>query len=226
MSLEWRIHRYENVDSTMRIAATLPLGSVVVSDGQSAGIGRHGHVWDSRAGEGLYMSVVLQPHPVLTLALGLAAHAAMARVTSIQCDIRWPNDLMIGDKKIGGILVQVSDGHPVAGLGVNIGQRRFPPELERTATSLALETDLQFRRDDLLFAVLDEIPKYATQTSEEVIANWERVSTWGRGKLVQVDRGGQRLTGVTAGLDRNGFLQVQKSNGDIELVVAGGVRAL
>ncbi len=224
--MNWDIHRLASVDSTMRVAATMPVGSVVVADEQTAGVGRHGHAWDSRASEGLYVSLVLEPHPALTLALGLAARAAILRVTSMQCDIRWPNDLMIGDKKFGGILVQVTDAQPVAGIGINLGQRRFPPELDGIATSLALETGLDFRRDDVLDALLDEIPRMTSQSVPEVIAEWETVSSWGRGKHVQVDQGERRLTGVTAGLDPNGFLRVRKTNGEIELVIAGGVRPL
>ena len=75
---------------------------------------------------GLYTSIVLTPSPVLTLALGLAAAAAVRNVTSLDCDIRWPNDLLLNGRKFGGILVQLHDNRAVAGIGVNVGQRRFP----------------------------------------------------------------------------------------------------
>jgi BirA family biotin operon repressor/biotin-[acetyl-CoA-carboxylase] ligase len=199
---------------------------VVVAAEQTSGIGRHGHSWDSRAGEGLYVSLVLRAHPLLTLTLGLAARAAILDVTALECDIRWPNDLMLSGKKFGGILVQVADEQYVAGIGVNIGQRSFPPELRQVATSLALETGLDFRRDDLLAALLTHIPVQMELTPAEVIAQWERHSSWACGKAVQVDRGDRTLTGITAGLDASGFLRVRKSNGEVELVIAGGVRPL
>jgi BirA family biotin operon repressor/biotin-[acetyl-CoA-carboxylase] ligase len=202
------------------------VGSVVVADEQASGIGRHGHAWESRAYDGLYVSLVLQTHPVLTLALGLAGHAAVQQVTSLKCDIRWPNDLLLADKKLGGILVQMHDARAVAGIGINIGQRRFTPDLAKIATSLFLETGLEFRRDDLLQALLDEIPRAAALSAPAVIAEWTAVSSWARGKAVWVEMGSRILTGLTDGLDPAGYLRVRKANGDVELVLAGGVRSL
>lgn len=206
-------------------AAALPIGSVVVANEQTAGMGRHGHSWDSEPGAGLYVSVVLPTHPVLTLALGLAARTAIQNVTSIACDIRWPNDLMLGNRKFGGILVQVQDGRAVAGIGINIAQRSFPPDLRPIATSLAIETNLDFRGDDILEALLDAIPPATAQTALQTVAVWEQSSTWARGKAVTVDLGDLAISGHTAGLDAAGFLRVRTPEGDIETVIAGGVRA-
>ena len=224
--MNWAIQRFETVDSTMQVAAPLPIGSAVVADEQSSGLGRHGHSWDSRRGAGLYLSLVLSPIPALTLALGLAAHFAISKVTSLECDLRWPNDLMLAGRKVGGILVQIHDTRAVAGIGINIGQQSFPPELKAIATSLLLETGLEFRRDDLLDALLDSVPRWASLPPREIIENWERVSSWAHGKPVQVEVGGRMLTGVTAGLDSAGFLRIRKADGEISLVVAGGVRPL
>lgn len=224
--MTWRIHRYPTLDSTMLQAASLPVGSVVVADEQTAGIGRHGHAWESEAGTGLYVSIVLDPHPVLTLALGLAAQSAIRQVTSLTCDIRWPNDLMLGDRKLGGILVQLQDGRAVAGIGINIGQRAFPPELRGIATSLALETGLDFRRGDMLDALLDSVPLATARSASETIEAWERTSTWARGKHVTIDLGSRTVSGHTSGLDPNGFLRVRVSDGTVETVIAGSVRAL
>ena len=84
----------------MRAAAALPLGSVVVADEQTAGQGRHGHSWHSEPDAGIYCSIVLDPAPVLTLALGLATVEAIAEATGLACDLRWPNDVMLDDKKV------------------------------------------------------------------------------------------------------------------------------
>ncbi len=220
--MTWHIQRHGTVDSTMRLAEPLPLGSVVVADHQTAGIGRHGHQWDSRPNEGLYVSLVLNPHPVLTLALGLAAQKAIQQVTTLHCEIRWPNDLMLGPKKLGGILVELHQDRAVAGIGINIGQRAFPPDLKQIATSLALETGLEFRRDDILEALLHHIPQQTSLTTEEVISKWEQASTWARGKRVIVDE----IEGTTAGLDPRGFLLVRTETGETQTIYAGGVRAL
>jgi len=220
--MTWQIQRHGTVDSTMRLAESLPLGSVVAADHQTAGIGRHGHQWDSRPNEGLYVSLVLKPHPVLTLALGLAAQAALKQVTHLTCEIRWPNDLMLGPKKLGGILVELHQDRAVAGIGINISQRAFPSDLKHLATSLALETGLDFRRDDILEALLHHIPEQTSRTTEEVIATWEQASTWARGKQVIVDE----VKGITAGLDPRGFLLVRTETGETQTIYAGGVRAL
>jgi BirA family biotin operon repressor/biotin-[acetyl-CoA-carboxylase] ligase len=209
----------------MTLAAQLPPGSVVVADEQTAGMGRHGHSWESEPGAGLYMSVVLMPHPVLTLALGLAAQEAVRKVTLLACDIRWPNDLMLGNRKFGGILVQLQDGRAIAGIGINTGQRSFPPDLRAIATSLAIETNLDFRRDDILDALLECIPPAIAKSEPETIEAWERSSSWARGKPVTVDLGDRIISGITAGLDADGFLRVRTAEGTTEIVVAGGVRA-
>ncbi len=210
----------------MRVAAPLPIGSVVVAEEQTSGIGRHGHTWDSERHSGLYTSIVLTPSPVLTLALGLAAAAAVRNVTSLDCDIRWPNDLLLNGRKFGGILVQLHDNRAVAGIGVNVGQRRFPPELVPIATSLAMETELDFRAEDILAALLPAIERFAPLGTDQVIRLWEQASTWALGKPVRVDMGNRTITGVTAGLDPTGFLRVRQENGSVEVIVAGGVRPL
>lgn len=196
----------------------MPVGSVVVADEQTAGIGRHGHSWNSEKDTGLYVSMVLETHPVLTLALGLAAQSALRKVTSLECDIRWPNDLMLSGRKLGGILVQLHEGRAVAGIGINIGQRRFPDDLAAIATSLFIETGLEFRRDDLLNALLESVTPIS---QEQVIEQWQAHSSWARGKSVRVEGG---ITGVTAGLTENGYLLVRTPQGQMETIIAGGVR--
>ena len=95
-----RIDYYLTVDSTMHAATGLPFDSVVLADEQTGGLGRHGHTWHSEPGSGIYCSIVLQPSPVLTLALGLAAADAIARAAGVACDLRWPqHDLMLDNRK-------------------------------------------------------------------------------------------------------------------------------
>jgi biotin-(acetyl-CoA carboxylase) ligase len=131
-----RVDYYDSIGSTMTAAIGLPLGAAVVAAEQTSGQGRLGRAWHSEAGSGLYCTMVLTPSPVLTLALGLAARSAIFEITGLTCDIRWPNDLMINEKKVAGILVQVVDGLALAGVGINVNQTQFPPELESVATSL------------------------------------------------------------------------------------------
>ena len=120
------IDYHPTTDSTMRAAAGRALGTIVIADEQRAGQGRHGHAWHSERDSGIYLSIVVRPTPLLTLALGLATAEAIATVTGIACDLRWPNDVMIGGKKAAGILVQLTDGAAIGGIGINVNHTDFP----------------------------------------------------------------------------------------------------
>src|SRR2546430_15876419 len=105
------LRSFDSIDTTMREAAGRPTGTVVIAEEQTAGQGRHGHRWHSAKGLGLYLSVVLprEPAPALTMALGLATAEAITTTTGVACDLRWPNDVMIGRRKVSGILAQLVD---------------------------------------------------------------------------------------------------------------------
>src|ERR1700694_4008507 len=141
---ERQIVRLETTPSTMREAAILAAqgaehGTAVVADEQTAGIGRHGHSWHSEPRSGLYVSIILrmpQAPPLLTLALGLATQDAIRNSTGLVADLRWPNDLLIAEKKVAGILVQMSEHAVIAGIGINVNHRTFPQEIASVATSL------------------------------------------------------------------------------------------
>jgi BirA family biotin operon repressor/biotin-[acetyl-CoA-carboxylase] ligase len=209
------IHRYGTIDSTMTAAAKLPLGSVVVAEEQTAGQGRHGHTWQSEPG-GLYCSIVLEPRPLLTLALGLAT----AEAIGVPCDLRWPNDVMLGGKKVAGILVQLVDGRAIAGIGINVNQTRFPEGLE--ATSLRMCTGQEARATDILDALLNAIDTYTALEPEDILRLFAQASSYAAGRRVIVDG---TISGVTAGLTKDGYLIVRKDDGTDTLIMAGGVRA-
>ena len=228
--MNFAVHHYDTVDSTMRLAAPLAIGHVVVADEQTAGQGRHGHSWHSPKGAGLYCSIVLEPAPVLTLALGLAAAEAIAQTAGLSCDLRWPNDLMLGDKKLGGILVQLAEGKAVAGIGVNLNQTAFPPDLE--ATSLKIHTGKNPASHgqiacatELLDALLPAVASHIALPPEDILRLFTRASSYAAGRRVVVNQPGGIVEGITAGLDSNGFLIVRKDDGNDTLILAGGVRA-
>jgi len=233
-----------NLDAVAAARLGAPHGSVYFTDEQLAGRGRGDHGWISAAGEGLYVSVLLRPElpaarlPLLPLAAGLAAANAIRAVSSLTVDLRWPNDLLIGPRKTGGILVEAtinSKGLPhavaaavaVLGFGVNVHQRTFPPDLATPATSLDLECGRHIARQALLVALLKSLEQEAlalahADAAKEAIARVEKASTWMRGRVVEV-HGPQACSGVTAGLDENGFLQVATAQG-LVTVQTGGLR--
>lgn len=230
-----------NTDAMAAARAGAEHGSVWVAEEQTAGRGRGDHRWHSAAGEGLYASVLLRPAfpaarlALLPLAAGLAAAEAIAKVTGLVLDLRWPNDLLIGARKAGGILVEAKTGSEtvpaavVVGIGINVHQRGFPPDLATPATSLDVETGTRVSRQELLIALLRGLERETTAMAEEphaeerIPARVEQHSTWVRGRHVEV-HGPQSCTGVTAGLDANGFLRVATAAG-LVTVNTGGIRA-
>jgi BirA family transcriptional regulator, biotin operon repressor / biotin---[acetyl-CoA-carboxylase] ligase len=235
-----RIHRFDSVDSTMIRAAALAdsgceSGTVVVADEQTSGQGRHGHSWYSEKNAGLYMSQVLRVKmcpdslPIVTLAFGLATADAIAQVAGVACDLRWPNDVLVGTKKCAGVLVQLHEGVLILGIGVNVNHSSFPPEIAGLATSLKLATGKEWSREQLLLslveAVNDNLETLLQFGTEAVLRAFTQSSSYVDGRRVVVDIGGQIIEGVTQGLDAQGFLKLRGDNGRNTLILAGGVRA-
>jgi BirA family biotin operon repressor/biotin-[acetyl-CoA-carboxylase] ligase len=237
----------KTTESTMKDAAAMaargePHGTVVAADRQTAGIGRHGHTWYSESTGGLYLSIILRlplaPDllPVLTMALGLATQRAIDEIAEVACDLRWPNDVLLNDRKLAGIMVQGGEAPAagmagaalIAGIGVNVNQTAFPAELREIATSLRNETRREFSKEALLDRVVAESLKYAGLLVERgkrpVLEQFEAHSSYVDGKSVVVEMPGGELTGITAGLDENGYLRVRTARG-METIVTGGVRA-
>ncbi len=240
-----RIRFFPSIHSTNVLAMReaeegAPEGMVYLADEQTAGRGRGAHSWHSARGAGLYVSVLLRPRVApadilwLSLAAGLAVREAVRQVTSIEADIRWPNDLLFGRKKFCGILTELNAEvtrvrHAVVGIGVNVHQDNFPAELRPIAASLRTETGRSWARQDLLIALLQSLYREAQALSADaagaaanILGRLEGASTWIRGKRVHVDEG-EGYSGVTAGLDVRGFLQVRTSQG-LRTVLSGGVR--
>ncbi len=221
--------------STMKEAAKLaregcPSLTTVVADEQTAGYGRHGHAWHSERGSGLYVSIVLRlalppaSAPVLSLALGLATAEAIANSTGLACDLRWPNDVLIGDKKCAGILVETEGPAFIAGIGINVNQSAFPDDLAALATSLRLASGSHHSRDQLLENLLESVERLTGILVDEgrdaIIQAFSRASSYVHGKRVVVDA----MEGVTDGLDPSGFLYLRRPDGARTLILAGGVR--
>ena len=241
-----------NADALAAASLAAPHGSVYFADEQTTGRGRSDHGWHSAAGKGLYVSVLLRPQipatrlPLLPLAAGLAAADAIRAVSGLAADLRWPNDLLIstplaktypwgpqfGPRKAGGILVEARNDserllHAVVGIGINVHQRTFPSDLATPATSLDLESRRTNSRQALLVALLKSLQRETCALADPVAAatvsaRVEQASTWTRDRNVEV-HGPQACTGVTAGLDENGFLRVETANGFVT-VQTGGLR--
>jgi BirA family biotin operon repressor/biotin-[acetyl-CoA-carboxylase] ligase len=239
------LQHFESVGSTNTLlleaaASGAPEGSVYIADEQTAGRGRGGHAWHSAAAEGLYLSVLAKPSLHLrealwiSLATGLAAQAAIFSITGLKIDLRWPNDLLLDEKKLGGILVETAvepDAtlrYAVIGMGINLNHAAFPADLAALATSLRVATGEIQSRQALLLSLLRALDSELTQLEEhapDLLDRFTAASTWVCGKRVHVpEQGG--YTGVTAGLDERGFLLVDADDGTQRTVLSGGVRTL
>ena len=228
-----------NSDAMTAARAGAPHGSVYFADEQTAGRGRGNHTWHSTAGEGLYVSTIVRLPipavrlPLLPLAAGLAAAEAIRSVSGLAVDLRWPNDLLIGPRKTGGILAEAGSspkGLPhavVVGIGINVHQRRFDPDLATPATSLDVESGCTINRQQLLIAVLQSLEGETAALLDStacaaIPARLAAASTWIEGRHVLV-HGPQACVGITAGLDENGFLLVRTAEGLVQ-VHTGGIR--
>lgn len=225
------IYWFPTIGSTMTEVARLaaagcPEGTVVGADEQTAGVGRHGHSWHSEPGSGIYVSIVLRRPlaiPGATLAIGLAAADAIAEATGVECDLRWPNDLLVGSRKCTGILAQLEPGAVIAGIGINVNHDAFPPEIADVATSLRLASGQVHAREPLLAALLRCVDAWAARPLPDVLTEFARRSSYVRGRRVIVEG---ETTGTTAGLDPHGFLLLDCDNGQTLRILAGGVRPL
>jgi BirA family biotin operon repressor/biotin-[acetyl-CoA-carboxylase] ligase len=166
--------------------------------------------------------------PILTLALGLATADAIRNTAGLVCDLRWPNDLLIAEKKVSGIIVQMADDAAIAGIGINVNHTSFPPDLAPVATSLRMQAGRTFDRETLLISLLTSIDDCCeilrTGGNAALLKMFSTASSYVSGKRVKVDLGDRTIEGVTIGLDDSGFLRVRKPDGVVETILAGGVR--
>ena len=170
------IFYFPTIDSTNTKAKQLaeegcPSGTLVVADQQEAGRGRRGRAWESQRGSGIFMTLLLKPEilpdtaSMLTLVAALAVSCAIRRLTGRPAGIKWPNDIVMGGKKLCGILTEMSAqidyiNHVVIGIGINVHQESFGEELARTATSLYLQTGERGNRARLIEEILEQFERY------------------------------------------------------------------
>ena len=240
------IHHYYKIGSTnvaaMEAAATgAPEGSVFLAEEQTAGRGRGANQWHSARSAGVYCSVVLRPNLppsealILSLAAGLAVHSAVREVDpQLTPDLKWPNDVLLEDKKFCGILTEMNAEatrvrHVIVGIGINVNQAKFPDDLTGIATSLRIASGREWSRVELAAALLKSLDREyrdllgKPNARESVLRRFSDNSSYVRGRQVRIEENGG-FEGVTDGLDARGFLQVRTAHG-VRTVLSGTVRA-
>ena len=238
-----RVYHFFKTDSTNRVAMELgyagePEGAVILAEEQTAGRGRSGRNWHSERGAGLYVTLLLRPRlspvqaPLLTMLAGLSAHSAIQAQTGLSAELKWPNDILMDGKKVGGILTEMH-AEPtqvrfvIVGIGINTNQEKFPADVASVATSLRKESGRTHSRLELLVRLLNEFEsdynRFLREGARYVVDRFERVSSFASGRRVRVETGFETYFGTTAGLTSDGLLQVKREEGPVTMVVAGDV---
>ncbi len=242
----WTVRRFASIDSTNRwlldeARGGASAGLVAVADHQDAGRGRRGRTWEDEPGASLLVSVLLRPVDlpverihVLTMAAGVAIAEAVEATTGVVARLKWPNDLVVSDRKLAGLLAEVDLGATgargiapavVVGIGCNVAQQSFPADLADTATSCAIETArggqvAPATRDALLDAFLDRLGRHLGALADVPRAYRDRLATLGC--AVRVDLGDSVLEGVARDIDEAGRLIVDPADGAPAFTVSVG----
>ena len=214
-----------------------------MADHQDAGRGRLGRVWSAPPGSSLLVSVLLRPAitpdrlMLVTMAAGVALAEAVEEVAGFPVALKWPNDLVVGDRKLAGLLAEADLGPGagaegisrgiaiVVGAGCNVQWERFPAELEATATACNLEAGRPVDRDDLLDAYLARLGRHYGALDAVAPAYRARLATVGRRVRVEL-AGGAALVGTAVAVDDAGRLVVEADDGTRHDLAAGDVRHL
>jgi BirA family transcriptional regulator, biotin operon repressor / biotin---[acetyl-CoA-carboxylase] ligase len=234
----WRLRRFATIDSTNRwvldeARSGAAAGLVAVADEQTAGRGRRGRTWSAPPGSSLLVSVLLRPAlhvekvHVLTMAAALSLRDAIEDVAGLRSGLKWPNDLVVGDRKLAGLLAEADlegEGHVravVIGVGCNIEWDEIPPELEGIATACNLEVGHAVDRGRVLDAFLDRLGTRLEQLDRVIVEYRDGLVTLGRS--VRVDLGDREVIGTATDVDAAGRLIVEPDAGDAVTVAVGDV---
>jgi BirA family biotin operon repressor/biotin-[acetyl-CoA-carboxylase] ligase len=246
LPLRLDVRWYASVTSTMDVASDAVQsgaaeGLVVLADEQTAGRGRRGRTWSSPPGGGLYLSIVLRPPDdargsivvaTITLAAGVAVREAILHATGLAADLKWPNDLLVGRRKVAGILAEgAAIGSAlqtvVLGIGINVQSAAHPDEIVSRATSLESELGRPVERmrllEELLVAVAARYDDLRRGEVDGILRAWRAAAPFAHGAAVEWDAPDGVRRGVTAGVDDAGALLVRTRAG-VDRLVAGEVR--
>ena len=212
-------------------------GTVVIAREQTKGKGRLGRTWQSKKDDGIAFSVLLRPNvapsevSAITPLAGLAVCKAIREYTKLDCVIKWPNDIIVGRKKLVGILTEMSAEfdaveYVITGIGINVDHTSFPEEIAFKATSLLLETGRHVDKNEFLACVVEHIENEFVKNNLELTPTalseyTDLCATLGRSVTFQ--RGTRRISGMAVGVSEHGELKVMMSDGTISLVNSGEV---
>jgi BirA family transcriptional regulator, biotin operon repressor / biotin---[acetyl-CoA-carboxylase] ligase len=239
------LYHFYDVDSTNSFASRLmahgrkvPEGTVIIAEAQTAGRGRLGRSWHSQREDGIYFSMVLFPKappslaPLFTLATAVAMHNAVERYSGLDIDIKWPNDLLIGQKKFCGILSEIQAEVDlvkmmIIGVGLNANHEQMPGDIAVRATSLRIASGHIQSRLEILLEFLEEFENiymdFERKGPRSIIDQWTRFSSFANGRRIEIHDGVRKIAGVTRGLNALGALRIEQKGGQVDEVYSGDV---
>jgi len=238
--LSFDVRWHAVVPSTMDLAsaaaaAGTPAGFVALADHQTAGRGRRGHHWSSPPGAGLYFSYLARPTrlvELVTLAAGVGVREGVAEATGVWPQLKWPNDLLVGGRKLAGVLAEGANlatpaASVVIGVGINVGPAVYPADVAERATDLRTASGRDVPRFALFVSVLEHLRDALTALEagrvSDILRRWREASPLAVGAEVSWTIDGGEAHGVTAGIDDAGALLVRTASG-VERIVAGELR--
>jgi BirA family biotin operon repressor/biotin-[acetyl-CoA-carboxylase] ligase len=230
-----------NLEAARRAVEGAAEGVCVVAGEQTAGRGRLQRQWVSPKDAGLYFSIILRPRfhqgvwPLLTLMAAIAVHDALLDACSLETDIKWPNDILVNEKKLCGILaetVETSMGRAcVVGIGINLTSTVFSPDLNGVATSIEAATGKRADVELILEGLVRLLTAHYRRLNQEggpeaTVREWCARSTYATGKRIRVSENNESFSGITRGLESDGALCVETDEGKIRVVRAGDVTSV
>lgn len=236
------IYYFTTTESTNDIAKKLANegaghGTLVLAEEQLGGKGRLGRKWVSPKGKGIWLSIILRPEILpkdaskLTLLTAVAATDAIIEKTGLAATIKWPNDILINDKKVSGVLTEMNGemdliNYVVVGIGINVNNESFPGEIAKKATSLKIQKKEQVSRLDVLTCFLEIFEKYydiaIKNGFEEILLRWKKLCC-NLNKQVIIYSRKENFKGIAVDIDDDGALIVKKKDGEIVKVLSGDV---
>ena len=235
------IHFFKEVDSTNDVARELAMegaeeGTIVVAESQRSGKGRRGKKWISPSG-GVWMTIILRPNiepvkaPQLTLVTGVAVAETLDQECGLNIGIKWPNDILIGDKKVSGILTEVETKKGevefvLVGIGIDLNMdiNIFPPNLRGGATSLKAELEREIQGAELVQRFLQRFEALYNQFNDgefrKILTQWRKLSST-IGTYVEVHKKGRTVYGEAVGVNKDGKLILELDDGTLRKVVSG-----
>ena len=235
--------RYASLPSTNTEAARLAVqgaeeGLCIIADEQTAGRGRLQRSWLSLKGTGIYFSTLLRPlipldqWPLITFVAALAVGDALRVACDLETDIKWPNDLLAGERKICGILaeaIETPQGRAVVvGIGINLTKEAFPADLTNVAISVEEATTRHPEKESILAALVRAIAHWYSALHEtggqrKILEAWVARSSYAEGKWVRVINGDDVISGITRGVENDGALRVETSAAEMRIIRTGDV---